>query len=237
MRLGLFFVAAVIAAAQSDSATSLLEKVQTKARNIATWRAAGEFQSQEAARDESVHSGFHYSFNVVFQHPDLARFEITRPEVVLSVCDGSTGWTYMPAMKQYTRAASDMAPACTRIPRPAEYLLDGLQSAREQGLQAVTLDGNVIKCQIVVGTYDHIDDRAWSPIAPQQRSGPLTRTMCIDPDRLSLIWDRIQHDTGGKPHLDAISYTSERAEGAEHSLAYSRHRIYTTVKSDSSPKS
>lgn len=173
-----------------------------------TWRATGEFTSENARAGGAARSVFQYAFTIAIAHPNLMRLDITHPGYVRSICDGTTGWTYVQGMKQYTRAASTSAPACTEIPRPAEYLLDGLKTAVVGSVETLSVDYKSINCRLIVGTYDHIDDRAWAPIAPQHRTGPLTRTMCIDPDRLLLLRDRIVHEVDSKSHVDMTTYTT-----------------------------
>lgn len=157
----LFFVAALIVSCgpgneHSEEAERVLNRVSERYRNLETFEFEGELASQVIAGNQDQNK----KFNVYFarKEPGSMRIEVSgdRFEMTL-VSDGSTTWTYVPSLGEYTRresalfqtsgdrgsgigSSSDFTGMGEQLTKSYETINRGMVKARLLGEEIVTLE-------------------------------------------------------------------------------------------------
>ena len=183
----------------AQDATALLTAVANNVRSAKSWRIEGHVTIEY---EDAKASG--YDFTFAWRTPGMVRYEKDDPESgrTLIVCDGAVQWTYSPRTNHYTKLAID-SDAPSRCGFPAGHwqnLLDRLMTAIVAGHDTIEIDGRSRECEEVRAEY-------------AVRFGQQIRTMCIDPDRLVILREKMETDNprrGASPLVHRVESTTYR---------------------------
>jgi outer membrane lipoprotein-sorting protein len=176
-------------------ATSLLTAVANNVRSAKSWRIEGHVAVEDGSKGDSAHDFKFYS-----HPPDQARYEAddTVAGRTLIVCDDEKIWTYSSKTGHYARLARSKSPNYTdetnrewfsRCGIGWDTLAMGLASAVFAGHDTVEFDSKPRGCEAVRAEYI---------TGSTSRVLRRVRTVCIDPDRLMILRERLETDYGGR---------------------------------------
>jgi TonB family protein len=160
-----------------EDATKLLQEVADAATSATNWQIEGSINypgsHAEAAASEQ--------FKLLIGPADRTRFEQTgRSAPAIIVCDGSNAWVYSPPLHRYRQERSSDNKLCSPIVGDWKLLPRTLQLPTLAGSCGPDPSAQSPAYKLVRGFLD-----------PEiSTAGRITRTLCIDPSRKVVIWEK-----------------------------------------------
>lgn len=167
----------------SEEAVQILEKVSERYNQLKTFELEGEMATQVIAGNQDQNR----KLNVYFarKEPGNMRIEVSGDSFGMTlVSDGSTTWTYIPSLQEYTRsesalfqtggnertdveASSDFVGIGERFTKSYDTITSGLKKARLLGDETVKLeDGTVYEVYNIEVEYETDPGRSNARISP-----------------------------------------------------------------------
>jgi TonB family protein len=182
MRIVLPVLFAGIGLAQNHSdPASLIQAVAETARSVSSWRIEGTVEySGQVSRSTG-------RFRLLMQSPGKTRYEeVTNTVSTIVVCNGADAWLYSPPLRRYRKDLTDGNKLCSPFVGDWKLLPTTLQSPKNAGSCGPDPKLKTSEYQLIRGYSE-----------PEITSaGRITRTLCIDPGRKQVVWEKwaVGHD-------------------------------------------
>jgi TonB family protein len=160
-----------------EDAKKLLQDVADAAASATNWQIEGSID-YPGSLDGTAPSE---QFKLLIRAPDSTRFEQTgRSAPAVIICDGSSAWEYSTPLRRYRQEPSSGNKLCSLIVGDWRLLPSTLQSPTLTGSCGADPSAQSPDYQLVRGFSD-----------PEISSaGRITRTLCIDPTRKIVVWEK-----------------------------------------------
>ena len=172
----LAFIAGAAFSQTADDAARLIQEVAGNASHTTAWQIDGT-----VTYDESDATSPAEQFRLLTRSPVETRFEqggVTAPAVI--VCDGSNAWVFSPPLGRCRKESATGNAMCSPILGEWKLLSTRLQEPMLAGSCGPDPSTESQRYKLVRGFID-------SEITSD---GRMTRTVCIDPDRKLIMWER-----------------------------------------------
>ena len=171
-----------------EVAKQLLQEVADSAAHAASWRIEGSVKYM-GSRSEDTHTS---SFAVYIRSPDQVRFEQTGqalPAIIL--CNSTDAWIYSPVILQFKKEPATGNHLCSPIVGPWKRLPVEIQSPKANGHCGPDPTIHSSAYTLVRGVSE-----------PELTSaGRLKRTLCIDPARKLVLWEKWESRYGSQLYV------------------------------------
>jgi TonB family protein len=161
----------------TGDAHELIKEVAEVANNTTNWQIEGSISYPEPAGSHLADE----QFTLLMREPNEARFEqtgVSTPAII--VCDGANTWIYSPPLHKYRKESSAENKLCPPIVGSWKALPTALDSPAIVGVCGPDPTSQPTGFSLVRGFSE-----------PELSSaGRLTRTLCVDPDRKIVAWER-----------------------------------------------
>lgn len=188
MRIILLVLSAGVGFCQTvEDAGTLIQDVAGAARKATTWHIEGSIRYLEPAA--SYTSGD--QFKLLMRSSTETRFEQLGRSPAVIACDGINAWVYSPPLHRYRKEPLAEDKLCSPVVGDWKLLPTSLQSPVLAG---------------TCGPEPSIESRDYRLVSafsePELSSaGRIRRTLCIDPDRKLIVWEKWESHYSGRLYV------------------------------------
>jgi TonB family protein len=188
MRVLLPVLLASLSVADDGSAAALVEMVSKVASETKTWRIDGSVSNSIGGDAETV------PFTLVARTPNQLNFrQLNGRTPATIVCDGAKTLVYSPPLRMYSQATPADSPDCSLILESWKKLSVDLKGPTLGGRCGADPSAESTEYEIIRGTS----------LPDQPIKGEIQRTLCVDPGRNVILWERAELGVSRRLYLYA----------------------------------
>jgi TonB family protein len=190
----------MLPAQSANNATYIISNLAQSAADATSWKIEGAIIYSPVPTN-GVAVGV--PFTLLARSPNQSYFEhLDGPSPSLIVCDGASAWIYSPPLHRYAKQPAAGNPSCAPIIGEWKLLATELESPTLFGRCGADPTRSSEEFQLITGST--------RPDLAAPRTPSILRTLCVDPDRNLIRWEKVQ--LGSKTRIYVYTQVDRNAD-------------------------